>query len=331
MDCKMNKRGTQCSVIFASEEDAKKALAERAHRIKDQPIECSAYVPAPEDDKEKDQRHGHDHKHRDKKSVVAGVPAAQAEEEKGNERRKRFRLTVARVPFPARERNFLQQSQCAIIAYVRTYFEQFGPVGKIMMHNVNGVFRGSCYVWFDSEAAFNKALAANNFMDGQRLECWVGSMHDAPRRADMPKPVPVAGPMPAALQKPQPVAVPESVVKSSIAASTLVSAGESSVRLAMLEEQLQEYDDMMDTYVCPISYTLMVDPVTAEDGQTYERSNIEAWLAKNNTSPVTRAVLASKKLIPNVKAKQSIGELTEKRNKCAAKIAELKKAQPPHV
>ncbi|MBY0378066.1 MAG: hypothetical protein K2Q33_05870 [Gammaproteobacteria bacterium] len=40
-------------------------------------------------------------------------------------------------------------------------------------------------------------------------------------------------------------------------------------------------------WYCPISQELMVDPVVAQDEHTYERTAIELWLSKNNTSPLT--------------------------------------------
>lgn len=41
-------------------------------------------------------------------------------------------------------------------------------------------------------------------------------------------------------------------------------------------------------FYCPIIQTLMVDPVIDPEGNTYERSAIEDWLSKNQTSPITR-------------------------------------------
>ena len=44
----------------------------------------------------------------------------------------------------------------------------------------------------------------------------------------------------------------------------------------------------------------MTDPVSADDGHTYERACIEAWFAKGKrTSPATNALLESLKLRPN--------------------------------
>jgi len=45
-------------------------------------------------------------------------------------------------------------------------------------------------------------------------------------------------------------------------------------------------DALVELYICPITHELMVDPVTAEDGQTYERAAIENWLERNERSPL---------------------------------------------
>lgn len=57
--------------------------------------------------------------------------------------------------------------------------------------------------------------------------------------------------------------------------------------------------------VCPITLELLVDPVMAADGHTYERVAIEEHFrqtkgGKNPRSPATGAVLPSRMLIPNV-------------------------------
>ena len=59
---------------------------------------------------------------------------------------------------------------------------------------------------------------------------------------------------------------------------------------------------------------LMQDPVTAADGHTYERHEIETWLAKCDskscarTSPVTREVLSHIILNPNRALRSLIDE-----------------------
>ena len=68
----------------------------------------------------------------------------------------------------------------------------------------------------------------------------------------------------------------------------------------------------LPAFFCPITYEVMKDPVSTEDGQTYERTAIEAWLERNDTSPLTNAMLRSKALIPNVVLRQTIHQWEEK-------------------
>lgn len=44
--------------------------------------------------------------------------------------------------------------------------------------------------------------------------------------------------------------------------------------------------DLTD-FICPISLQIMRDPVVASDGFTYEANEIEKWIRKNKTSPLT--------------------------------------------
>ena len=55
----------------------------------------------------------------------------------------------------------------------------------------------------------------------------------------------------------------------------------------------------LDDFTCPITRTIMKDPVIGTDGFTYERSAIEAWLQKNKKSPITRAAMYEFELVPN--------------------------------
>ena len=58
--------------------------------------------------------------------------------------------------------------------------------------------------------------------------------------------------------------------------------------------------------ICPISLSIMVDPVIAADGHTYERLYIEKWFIKSNNSPKTNKILHNKKLISNYNLKSII-------------------------
>ena len=51
---------------------------------------------------------------------------------------------------------------------------------------------------------------------------------------------------------------------------------------------------------CPLTHELMLDPVLASDGATYERSAIAEWLGKQSTSPLTGEPLDEATLRPNV-------------------------------
>merc|ERR1719204_1538603 len=66
--------------------------------------------------------------------------------------------------------------------------------------------------------------------------------------------------------------------------------------------------DIPKHFLCPITYSLMNDPVVAADGFTYERDAIARWLAKNQTSPMTGEIILPT-LTPNFLLRSMIGEL----------------------
>ena len=45
------------------------------------------------------------------------------------------------------------------------------------------------------------------------------------------------------------------------------------------------------SFLCPIGYELMRDPVLLTDGHSYEKEHIESWLFRNSTSPMTGSSL----------------------------------------
>jgi len=61
-----------------------------------------------------------------------------------------------------------------------------------------------------------------------------------------------------------------------------------------------------ETFLCPITYQAMYDPVVAADGHTYEREAIEKWFLKKSRSPMTGEDLTSKVLTPNLVLKSAI-------------------------
>ena len=58
---------------------------------------------------------------------------------------------------------------------------------------------------------------------------------------------------------------------------------------------------------CPITKDLMSDPVVLiSDGYTYERAAITKWLERNETSPITKAPLQHKDMVPNLTMRSAI-------------------------
>jgi hypothetical protein len=61
-------------------------------------------------------------------------------------------------------------------------------------------------------------------------------------------------------------------------------------------------------FECPICMEVMYDPVSAADGHTYERGEMERWLEMNKTSPSTGAQLENLTLTPNYLVRSLIRE-----------------------
>ena len=61
---------------------------------------------------------------------------------------------------------------------------------------------------------------------------------------------------------------------------------------------------------CPITTQLMLDPVVAQDGVTYERAAIERWLRAKRVSPVTRARIGEA-VVPHIALRGAVEELVD--------------------
>jgi Mg-chelatase subunit ChlD len=61
---------------------------------------------------------------------------------------------------------------------------------------------------------------------------------------------------------------------------------------------------------CPITLSIMVDPVKAPDGHTYERSAIEQAISMNGKSPITRQDMSIDQLVTDYTLKNLIEELS---------------------
>ncbi|XP_050387008.1 U-box domain-containing protein 24-like [Argentina anserina] len=65
----------------------------------------------------------------------------------------------------------------------------------------------------------------------------------------------------------------------------------------------------LQSFHCPITGDVMVDPVETSSGQTFERTAIEKWLAEGNSlCPLTRTPIDTSVLRPNKTLRQSIEE-----------------------
>lgn len=81
--------------------------------------------------------------------------------------------------------------------------------------------------------------------------------------------------------------------------------------------------DPLQSFYCPITRDVMVDPVETSSGQTFERSAIVKWFAEgNNMCPLTMTPLDTSVLRPNKTLKQSIEEWKDRNT--MIKIASMK-------
>jgi TPR repeat protein len=74
---------------------------------------------------------------------------------------------------------------------------------------------------------------------------------------------------------------------------------------AQLRRHKSAFEEAMNEFLCPITFSLPVDPVTAEDGNVYERSAIEEWLKQQRKSPVTNLAMGTR-LQPALRVKNMI-------------------------
>lgn len=66
-------------------------------------------------------------------------------------------------------------------------------------------------------------------------------------------------------------------------------------------------NEIYKSFICPITFQIMENPVIAADGHTYEKSAIEDWLKSGkNKSPVTGVKLKNCELIDNYNLKSTI-------------------------
>jgi len=76
-------------------------------------------------------------------------------------------------------------------------------------------------------------------------------------------------------------------------------------------EDTEPSDGVPSNYLCPVTMSIMMDPVLAVDGFTYERAAIEKWFETHATSPMTGAQLSNQSVTPNHALRSAILEWQE--------------------
>ncbi|GLC46283.1 hypothetical protein PLESTM_001853700 [Pleodorina starrii] len=74
------------------------------------------------------------------------------------------------------------------------------------------------------------------------------------------------------------------------------------------QQQPTEKDGLPPMYLCPITQDVMVEPVVAADGYTYERLAISEWMLRARTSPMTNLPLEHTNLVDNRTLRSAIAE-----------------------
>lgn len=69
---------------------------------------------------------------------------------------------------------------------------------------------------------------------------------------------------------------------------------------------LDEDNDDLAPFKCPISQEIMVDPVITPYGHCYDRRNIEEWLDREEVDPLTRRPLTISQLQPCIPLKHAL-------------------------
>lgn len=79
-----------------------------------------------------------------------------------------------------------------------------------------------------------------------------------------------------------------------------------------LREKMDLYeisdDDLPDWAICPITHDIMYEPVMDEFGHNYEKSDLEKWKQRNNSSPLNRNDYVTNELKPNKELEKQINE-----------------------
>ena len=85
---------------------------------------------------------------------------------------------------------------------------------------------------------------------------------------------------------------------------------------SLLRLKLEEIESELSSYHCPISQTIPVEPVIAEDEHTYDKAELIKWIDKGGTSPLVPSMRLDKEhLVRNRFVEERIIKLREEKKK----------------
>lgn len=64
--------------------------------------------------------------------------------------------------------------------------------------------------------------------------------------------------------------------------------------------------NLSDIFTCPLSYEILIDPVSDHCGHTFERQYIVAWLGRSQTCPLSKLPCQPGDLRPNLIVKAAL-------------------------
>eukprot|EP00826_Nyctotherus_ovalis_P063493 TRINITY_DN9313_c0_g3_i5.p1 TRINITY_DN9313_c0_g3~~TRINITY_DN9313_c0_g3_i5.p1 ORF type:complete len:464 (+),score=124.88 TRINITY_DN9313_c0_g3_i5:254-1645(+) len=111
-------------------------------------------------------------------------------------------------------------------------------------------------------------------------------------------------------------------IKAETIGSSNLQLEKAKIELKLLREQLADIEEMLVTYTCPITTEVLMSPVIAEDGQTYEEAEIRRWLQSHDISPITQMKIG-KRLTINYNARIILLRLKTQKEKIEKRITEL--------
>jgi len=100
--------------------------------------------------------------------------------------------------------------------------------------------------------------------------------------------------------------------RSQNSSTLIVSSDRKKQRVSDVKVVLKHFYE--EQFLCPITQTIMEDPVVCTDGHSYERAAITTWLKKNPTSPVTKESMYHGCIVPNLCLKSAIETLKSSLN-----------------